>query len=241
MERLRHQDSSLVRRQGASRNASIDSPPLIGVPLRVCPCPVVLGPGLAVVGFNMVQGAGPPLTAGNAGSRDWRGDSKSKLVIPISRSWRLLDLEGSRCRKRDDSRRLHQGPKANGPLLSCWPSRFSDDRGAVKVSLGLAGRKRLPAWRHHSGPMAALENRGIPSSRALSCLGSGGHQGAHGSDFGPAAQCARSRPSLVFLAFVTPQVPRSRVLCRFPSDPRDDFSPRPSQSQSPTRHRVADS
>lgn len=72
------------------------SPPLIGVPLRVCPCPVVLGPGLAVVGFNMVQGAGPPLTAGNAGSRDWRGDSKSKLVIPISRSWRLLDLEGSR-------------------------------------------------------------------------------------------------------------------------------------------------
>lgn len=96
MERPRHQDSSLVRRQGASRNASIDSPPLIDVPLRVCPCPVVLGPGLAVVGFNMVQGAGPPLTAGNAGSRDWRGDSKSKLVIPISRSWRLLDLEGSR-------------------------------------------------------------------------------------------------------------------------------------------------
>lgn len=200
MERPRHQDSSLVRRQGASRNASIDSPPLIGVPCLS----LSSGPGPRAGGGrrqqNMVQprgwcrGRGPPLTAGDAGSRD----SSSKVVVIISSIWSLLRFGGVRVeRERDDS--LGPRPQSKrAPLLICWPSRFSGDRGAVKVSLGLAGRKRLPAWRHHFGPMAAPENRGIPSSRALSCLGSGGHQGAHGSDFGPAAQCARSRPSLVF-------------------------------------------
>lgn len=168
----------------------------------VRPCPIVPDPGLVMVGVNMVQARGPQLVWGMGPAFDSRRRRFAGLEFEGG-CHRLLDLAFAgfggvalKRRERDDS-------LGTRPLLSCWPSRFSDDRGAVKVSLGLAGRKRLPAWRHHHGPMAALENRGIPSSRALSCLGSWwpsrfSRCPPTGLTFGPAAQCARSRPSLVF-------------------------------------------
>lgn len=168
----------------------------------VRPCPVVPDPGLVMVGVNMVQARGPQLVWGMGPAFDSRRRRFAGLEFEGG-CHRLLDLAFAgfggvalKRRERDDS----LGTK---PLLSCWPSRFSDDRGAVKVSLGLAGRKKIACMetsprangsagksRNPQQPRFILSRLWWPS-RFSRCPPTG-------PTFGPAAQCARSRPSLVF-------------------------------------------
>lgn len=136
--------------------------------------------------------------------------------------------------------RLEQGPFSaaghQGSRTTAGPSRCRLALRAEKDCLhGDITTGQWQRWKIEEFPAAALYP--VSALVAIKVL----KVPAHGSDFWPSCAVRKIPALLGFLAFVTPRVPRSRVFRRFPSDPRDDSSPRPLQTQPPTRHRVADS